>query len=318
MSFHKTFRIVIGLIISISLIVYLFYKIDFTSVKQAISNFKTVVFLVLLIVYVAGMFLRTLRWQLLISQQEDLRGLIVFKALTIGYMINNLLPAKVGELARMEYIQRKHSVGRSFLLGTIFIERIIDLLIVLLFFAFSLLFSQTSRAVISNNHWILFLMTGILILSVYFIIKPKAISWFIIGFPVKMKSKFEQILSSFAGALKFIKNRKILFPVSYLSIAIWGLTLLTAYSILWGLNITLPFYGYLFLVAAGVLGLVIPSTAGSIGVYHAIATGALVLLGITPEKALSYAIISHAFDFLPNVFLGIGVTINETIQYKQS
>jgi hypothetical protein len=315
---NKNFKIVIGLVISVILIVYLFYKIDFNSVKQTILKFKAVVLLVLLFVYIVAMFLRTYRWQLLISQQVNLSRLMVFKALAIGYMINNLLPAKVGELARMEYIQRKRSAGRSFLLGTIFIERIIDLLIVIFLFAFSLIFSQTGWIVFLNNQWMFYLLMGAIGLSIYLMLKPKVISWFIFNLPLKIKSRLEKIISSFTGALKFIKDRKVLLSVSYLSVIIWGLTLLTAYLILWGLSITLPVYGYFFLIAVGVFGLVIPSTSGGIGVYHAIATGALISLGIPPEKALSYAIISHAFDFLPNVILGLGVTINESFSYEKS
>jgi uncharacterized membrane protein YbhN (UPF0104 family) len=97
---------------------------------------------------------------------------------------------------------------------------------------------------------------------------------------------------------------------------IWMLTLFTSFLILQGLNLYLPFYGYFFVVAVGVLGLVIPSTSGGIGVFHAMATAALVLLGVAPEKALAYAIIAHAFDFIPNVFIGLVIFVHEGLTFK--
>jgi len=100
------------------------------------------------------------------------------------------------------------------------------------------------------------------------------------------------------------------------SLLIWALTLLSSFLILWGLDIYLQFFGYFFLVAAGVLGLIIPSTSGSIGVFHAVATGALVLLGVESEKALAYAIIAHAFDFFHNVIIGLVVMAYERLLFK--
>jgi uncharacterized membrane protein YbhN (UPF0104 family) len=66
----------------------------------------------------------------------------------------------------------------------------------------------------------------------------------------------------------------------------------------------LPFYAYFFIIAAGILGMIIPSTSGGIGVHHAIATGSLLTFGVEPTKALSFSIIAHAFDFFPSVILG--------------
>jgi uncharacterized protein (TIRG00374 family) len=313
---NKHLKIALGLIISISLIFFLFYKIDLKNVENVLWRFNTKVLFVLFLVYISGMFLRSIRWRLLINQREQIKGVIVFKALVIVYMINNLLPAKVGELARAEYLKRKKSISRSFLFGTIFIERMWDLSMVMILFAFSLLFSKTSRDVFMHNQWIMYLMAGVILLSIYFMLRPKFITWIVKYFPERVKSRIEQIIFSFTDAMHFINNKRSLICVGFLSFVIWGLTLLSAYSILWGLGIVLPIHAYLFLIAAGVFGMVIPSTSGGIGVYHAVTTAALLLFNVAPEKALAFAIIAHAFDFFPNIIFGFVILATDRISLR--
>ena len=306
----------LGLIISIGLIVYLLIKIDIHSVKQSLLSFNYLTIILLLIVFLVGMLSRSFRWQNLIRSKEHLPLFFVFKALSIGYMINNILPAKVGELARMEYIKRKKGISRSFLLGTIFMERLIDLILVLFIFAISLAFSQAGRAVFISNKWTFIIFLLMVIIAVYFLSRPVNFFRLLAFFPNKAKSYIEKVLLSFTESIHFISKRNLFIWVSFYSMIIWMLTLFSSFLILRGLNVYLPFYGYFFVVAVGVLGLVIPSTSGGIGVFHAMATAALVLLGVTPEKALTYAIIAHAFDFIPNVFIGLAIFVYEGLTIK--
>jgi glycosyltransferase 2 family protein len=308
---NKKLKIALGLIISISLIFYLFYKIDIRGVKNALWEFDFRVLLVLLLIYIAGMILRSLRWQLLIRQREKVDNILVFKALVFGYMINNLLPAKVGELARAEYLKRKKGISRSFILGTIFIERLSDLSIVMILFAFSLLFSKTSQAVFIHNQWIIYFLAMVMVLSVYFMFRPRFINRLIGFLPPTVKPRIEQIIISFTESIQFVNDKRLLSGVSFLTVLIWGLTLSSAYSILWGLGVILPIHAYFFLITAGVFGMVIPSTSGGIGVYHAISTAALLLFNVPPEKALAFALISHAFDFFPSILMGVILFLKE-------
>jgi glycosyltransferase 2 family protein len=302
----KRNKIILGLLVSVGLILFLLYKIDIQAVEKSISHFKFNLLWLVVVQYLFGIGLRCHRWQLLLKQRKKVNNGLVFRAYMIGYMINNLLPAKVGELARMEYVKRRKGMGRSFLLGTIFIERLIDVLIVLIIFALSVIFSQTIRNAVHENQWILYCIAVILIISFVLMLKPSSFNRFLHLIPQKYRKRFETGVTSFTDAAKFIKNGKLILSVSISSIMIWCLTLLSAFTILWGLGIILPIHAYLFLIAAGVLSVVIPSTSGGIGVYHAVATAALILFNVAPDKALAYAVIAHGVDFVPGVMIGGG------------
>jgi glycosyltransferase 2 family protein len=245
------------------------------------------------------------------KHQDRFIFFFVFKALSIGYMINNLLPAKVGELARMEYIKRKKNISRSFLLGTIFIERLIDLVIVFLFLLVSFVFSDLAKSLSKINISIIGIILFFIALSVFFLSSPEFTLKLTSFLPAKINGFIKKYIYSFTESRKFINNKNVLVRIVIQSVIIWSLTLLSSFLILKGLKVYLPFYGYFFLIAVGVLGLVIPSTSGGIGVFHAIATAALVMLGVKTEIALAYAIISHALDFLPNVFVGLIISFYE-------
>jgi uncharacterized protein (TIRG00374 family) len=304
----KSYKILIGLIISIAITIYLLFKIDFKLVIDEIKNFNIYLVLLLLVIFLIGMLLRTFRWKKIINQKHSITFSMAFHALAIGYMLNNLLPAKMGELARAEYLKRKKVADRSFTLGTIFIERFLDVLVVFLFLLFSVIFSETSRNIINQNKWLVIIAFSSLVLAFYLLRNPKLIVFFINKLPAKISSVFLRVMNSFASAFGFIENRKALGSIIALTLAIWFLTLATMFIIINGLNITIPYYSYFFIIAAGVFGMVIPSTSGGIGVFHAVATGALLLFGVSPEKALAYAVISHAVDFFPNILLGGGIS----------
>lgn len=297
-------KIFLGIILSLSLIVFLLIKVDIHEVFNVLENFNIYILFLLLLLYFVSMTIRCIRWQLLINQQGSIPFSNVLKALLIGYMINNLIPAKVGELARVEYLKQKDGFNRSFILGTVIIERFIDLILVIIILLLSVMFSQTVKKIFISNQWIIYFILLFCFIVVYLMLQPSILFYLIKIMPAKLKEKYKTVISSLSSAIDFIKDIKLLAKISLMTFLIWSLTILSSFIILYGLNILLPFYAYFFIVAAGVLGFIIPSTSGSIGVYHAIATGVVMIFMVESEKALTYAIISHAYDFFPNILFG--------------
>jgi len=286
----KFLKVSLSILISAGLLVFLIIKIDLSLVYENLVLFDSYIFYILIFIYFTSLIARTFRWQKLIEQREKIEFKLVLKALLYGFMINNLLPAKLGELARMEYLKRKKNINRGYLLGTIFAERLLDILIVLIILLISIVFSETIRIILADNgHLFIGVIVGISLIT-YFLLKPALIIKTLSYFPDKISYRIEQILNSLKDSFNFIYRSRILISFSLLSIFIWALTLVTSFLILQGLEIFLPLYALFFIVAASVFSFIIPSTSGGIGVYHAISTGALILFNIAPEKAFAYAI----------------------------
>lgn len=84
------------------------------------------------LVYWAALGLRVLRWQLLLRELGPAPLSAVAETLVVGYAVNNVLPARLGEVARAAYAKRRLGIGRARVFGSIVIERVLDLCAILL------------------------------------------------------------------------------------------------------------------------------------------------------------------------------------------
>ncbi len=305
---HKWLKICLGILLSAIAIVFIVKSVDLGQVWSNLKRLSLTTVPVLFTVYMAGMLIRSWRWHIIIKQKAPIPFKLVFKALVLGYTLNQLLPAKVGELARVEYLRENSEQGRSFLLGTIVVERIFDLLVILLFFGAAVFFSSTLMNHLRSNLMSFVLFAGAATLVTLAFFNLQRFKMLTKLFPEKIKSFLDKVIDRLVQSVKIFKDGKATLLTMLLTLLIWVLTCFMFVLIAGDLGIEIPPYAYLFLVSAGTFGMVIPSTSANIGVYHAIAMGALMLFMVPKEQALSFAIIAHAFDFFPAIILG-GLTL---------
>jgi glycosyltransferase 2 family protein len=310
-------RIILGIALSgFSIIVFLYY-FNIKITIDLIRNFNFRLIVLLLLISITGILLRAFRWKIIIRQNDSVSFKEVLFGLGLGYMVNNLFPVKIGELVRILYINRRSNCRKSFLLGTVVIERFIDIIIIIIILATSVIFSKTLQKILNHNKQLLFIIFLVVMSGFFLMFKVKYLDYALQLVPSRFSGKIKELIKSFSSAMNFIKNRKVLFYVTVLSGVIWLITCIMSFTIIKGLGIVVPFYAILFIVSAGIFGMIIPSTSGSIGVYHGVTTSALMLFGITREVALSYAIISHALDFIPNVLFGLFIVAQENFSFKE-
>lgn len=297
-------KIGLGLFISVFAIIFILKSVDLGQVWANLKKLSLAIIPVLILVYLSGMLIRAWRWKKIIEQRSPISYWLVFKALVFGYMINQLLPAKVGELARVEYLRDNAGQGRSFLLGTVVVERLFDLLVIFLFLGASVLFSSSLMSRLRSNILSVALFVIIAVMATVVLLNLERLKKLTQYLPGRIRIFVDKTIDRLAQSFKIFKDGKATIGTFINTLLIWGITCLMFYVIAQDLGIRIPAYAYLFLVSAGTFGMVIPSTSANIGVYHAIAMGALMLFMIPKEQALSFAIIAHAFDFFPAIILG--------------
>ena len=221
-----------------------------------------------------GLVLKTWRWRILLEKQVLSSKL--FAILTVGYLVNNLLPARAGELVKIYLVGKREKVGISKTLGSIILEKILDTLILIVILV-SILFTQPFL-----QKDFRFYFTGIAI-------------------PDQWKNRFKLFFSSF----KILKNKKNLISLISLSFLIWVIEAFWNYSLFCALDLKLPLSAAFFLAAIVNLGLFIPSPPGYIGVFHFLATFALLPFGVDKSQALSYALLQHGLEYF--ILSGFGV-----------
>ncbi len=256
--------------------------------------------------------MRGLRWNLMLEPMGYKAGRWTsIHSVAFGYCMNNLIP-RSGELARCTMLNRAEKIPVDKLIGTVILERIVDLLllalVMLLAFivkadALSALLASGNDTGVANSSgkgsWILYIfIVGILLIIVFFMLLRymkehhiiKRINSFIVGMTEGVKSIFK------------IKKQ---FLFWFFSFSIWSLWLLMAYCSMSALRETshLTFTDTIFFTAAGSLGMIVP-TPGGAGAFHGMAVLAFQALGYNGESGRIYALISWSLKTTFDILVG--------------
>jgi len=271
----KSVQIIVTVLISITGL-YMFFSGDY-SLNDFIAIFpdlKIQYIVIAILLLLSSVWVRAYRWRLLFSDKDSVENYFLFKSEFIGYFANNILPLRLGELIRAIIVSDKYKLSKTYVFGTIVIERILDVLGALLFgfvilillllfpseFFFS--FSYNNDAIVSNLIVILsFMLLPIFIAILLYLFIDKKSNNFVIRFIVKMFSSLENI------------DRKKIIPLIISSILIWSIywvdvyLVSKAFSTLDGSELFTLFDSMLILVGS-TIGLAIPSLPGNWGAFH--------------------------------------------------
>ncbi len=252
---------------------------------------------------------KTIRWKVLMGKRG--REILVsktFSALLVGQMLNTIYPARIGDLSRA-YTIGGFGPGRVFILGTVLIEKILDMLSYAFLFVF-LLFLIPLPAWVSESGFT-FAGLALAISIATFIITFKR-DWVVrIGgaiiayFPERIKTFANNKFLSALASLDVLQSRQDLLKLALWSALIWGTAVLNNHLTLMALGIRLPLTASLLILIALQAGISIPSVPGRFGVFEYICVLALGIFGIEQTTGFSYGILLHGIVMLPTTLLGL-------------
>jgi len=262
------------------------------------------------------LWMRGARWRHFIAPVKEVSRWSSFTALCIGFMANMVFPARIGELARAYVIARRESIPKSSAFGTVVIERAFDglsiVVMIMLIFAFieppesQLEFWKTLRvAGVSASLFFIAFFAGMYLFHKQF----RVMVWLVDNLtglmPGKSGEKTRDILESLRKGLDSLDHGHRLRRVIVWSAIIWGTAGIYNYMIFVAFGIDLPFSsGYLVNVSQ-VIGVMIPSAPGFIGVFHAATIAGLMFYGVDSELALSVALVIHIVMFTIMIIPGL-------------
>lgn len=344
----KSKQFIIGLAISLVFFILALIDVKLDQVWAALQKANYLALVPALLLYFIGVWLRAVRWRILlrpILPRSDL--LRVFEVVVIGYMANNVLPARIGELVRAYVLSLRENVRKTATLATILVERIFDGLVMIGFAAVAvliiILLDKASLATSgTESHTLGTLLTslstpiiigaalflGALILFLALAASRQRMERFLLFLlrflPGKLHHRAEHLLGSFMDGLGSLRSASSVGAILGLSIAAWLFEAGMYYIIgVWGFNLRgaggglLPFYVYLLATAAVNLGTLIPQGPGYIGVFEAIAKAVLVgAFGAAPNDALSYVLVLHATLLIPVTLLGFFYMWRQSVSYS--
>lgn len=296
--------------------------------------------------------LRAIRWKIILKDVCDVTIVQAFHPTMIGFMMNCVLPGRVGELARPALLRQKHNIPMTTGLATVAAERIFDLFILISLFA--LMFGAiTSRPELEGEYFGLQLNAAILQKAALGMIRFSiALLLFIallsIGptrrfikaiivqtgrgvdrllprlqkFTQRMIDFFTKIIDNFAIGFSLVRNPSQLIGCMAVTIVIWALT---AFSYLVfafgcpGINLSLMELTTVMVIICFAIAL--PSVPGFWGLWEAGGVFALSIHGIAEKDALGFTLVNHATQIFPVIGIGLIsalVTSVNILQLSQS
>ncbi len=248
---------------------------------------------------------RSLRWRMLLSAEKSIALLDVFSATMVGYLGNNFLPARAGELMRAVLLGHRTGLSKSFILGTILTERLIDVVAVVILGGSVLLLSDTMQTAAPN--WLMSAvrgagLTGLAVIAGLLALRRwrNAYQRWFFGLPLSAAVRVRIITVArnfWIGVQSFRRSAHGAGIVS-LTIAVWSLEVVTALSVAYALALSLAPLAALFLLVTLALSSAAPSTPGYVGVYQFVAVTVLALFDFSASEAVAYIIALQLVSYL--------------------
>jgi uncharacterized protein (TIRG00374 family) len=281
---------------------------------------------------VALMFLshlvRAWRWTVILRpMKKNTSTLIGFKSILAGYGMNNVIP-RSGELVRPFIFAKHESLFMSGTIASIMVERVADLLSMVIFLMCSLFLfpRELAKAFPSIADHTMEIFSGMLLLLALVLImifKEKRtvaiIFWMTRRWPAKIRVPVDRAATEFSIALADIRASGAL-PVFFGTVGIWFFYVLSMYASLYAFPehelIAVGLIGAFFLRVLSGLAFLIP-TPGGTGSYHFFISQALTkIFGVSLPVAIAYATLTHAANYILTAVTGIIIVLTEGFSLK--
>jgi hypothetical protein len=302
-------HLVIGLVISAAAIYLSLRQIDFKTLRTALSSADYFYILPAMIGQVGCFFLKGTAWRyLLMPAKKTISSLSTTAVLIIGLMVNDLFPAKMGELARAYGMGEKENLSKTLCLSTILVEHLLDISILLLFLL--VLLPLVSLPPWLRTTGVLIGFTSLGIIGGLFLAMrreekfERSLGGLVRYLPGKIQGRAQSVIHNVLQGLRAVTGRYILYSFTLLA-GMWLLVSLVAYLVMAAFGLFLPIQAPVMVTVFTAFGKIIPSAPGAIGTYHYLGILVLGSFGVGKETALAYAIVLHALSFLMEVSLGI-------------
>ena len=288
-------KVIAGIFISVGGIYWAFWDFKFHEFANSIHEVNYLYLLFATLFLWVSVWFRALRWRWLFKVDSLPTTASLYRAELMGYFGNNVLPLRLGELMRAYLIGREWNLSKSYVFGTIVLERILDTLS-LVFFSFLLIIlyplEESLREYIIWGGGI-FLVAIMILIIILHRIKSIRINHKILN---SLKDIIEGLLSI---------NKKEIFPVIATSLFIWGIYYLNVLLLQYAFGFDLSLPQALMVLVLSSLALAIPSAPGMIGTFHAAVKYSMVdLFGFSSHDGNAFAILLHAYGYILLTLLG--------------
>lgn len=317
---------ILSLLVAIAIFWYLYKDIKLESLTAALRQASVFWIVLSVLISIWGYWLRAWRWKLLIEAEDkgSVGTLRVFWALMTGYLVNLLVP-RAGEVARCGALKRSDDLQMGKLLGTVILERTVDLLflvgiVFLVFLTENRIFLELLEDLVSVESLQHVASDYLPLLAGFALATGILVYWGLNKYrdrgPVK---KVRHFIRDFLKGLRSVGYLKNQWGFWCSSAMIWMIYFIMMYWVTKALPSTdsLTASSVLMVMVMGSIGMIAP-VQGGIGTFHALVAYILLFYGLEEEEGKIFAVIIHGTQMLTVIVLGIlSIIVFLKIQTKE-
>lgn len=307
---------VLGIGVSLALLFWALRGVKLDDILHHVRAARPAPLLVAVILATLTFPLRLIRWRLLLRHESGrpYPAAPLWHAVAVGFMANNLLPLRAGELVRAYTASRLGPIRFTTVLSSIAVERIFDGLTIAALLTVALLGPGLPSGVmvggvsVARLARVAGLLGGLaLVLSIAVLVAPlraERLVRSVLPWPT-LADRVVSLIEGIRQGLVVLRTPTRLILVVFWSFVLWLVNALAFYVGFAAFDIPVSYLGTLLMQGLLVLGISIPSTPGFFGPFEAVIVAALALYGVPRDLAFSYAISFHVTSFIPITLLGL-------------
>jgi glycosyltransferase 2 family protein len=303
--------------LTLALLAWFFRKADVVQVWLEIRNAEPWALAGLLGVTGLTYVLRALRWQFLLRPIGPTRFSQAFRMTVIGFAANTVLPLRAGEMVRPYLLARREGLSVPATFTTIILERLLDLMTVLVFLGLFVVFFDPGLERVNGAIYQSVKFGGlvgalgsgaVLLILGLNAVRPALTHRLVDGclrlLPQRFRERLSSLIYGLLDGLAVTRDLLRLTQAIALSFPLWlsiatGIWLVTV-----AFHMTVPFTGSFLIMALLTVGVAVP-TPGAVGGFHEFfRIGTAVFYGVDNDRAVGAAIVLHAASFIPVTLLG--------------
>tara|TARA_B100001179_G_scaffold3159_1_gene2188 strand:+ start:471 stop:1514 length:1044 start_codon:yes stop_codon:yes gene_type:complete len=268
-----------------------------------------------------GYFIRALRWKILLTPVKADTGLRSrFASVSIAFMANNLLPARVGDLARAYTFSRLEPVSASAAFGSLVVERFMDGVVLLLFLIIPVYTSGFPSIEALSEGW----GAGLLRLAILIVIVVTSVLCLIVAAPrlviniagwcgqllsPEIGTASVKILESFISSIKIMRDARLLLLGFIWTLVFWTWHALSFWLGMLAFGIDTGFVSAIFTAGVVAFAVALPAAPGFFGTFHAGSDFAIgTVYGVDSADSLAFAFGYHFGGWVPITIIGLYYT----------
>ena len=317
-SLGRLVKIVLGAAVSAATLVYLFWTVDPRDVLARLATTNWAFLGVSLVLNLVSVWIRAWRWYYLFPPGSRPRRL--FSAVMIGYMANNILPLRAGEVVRV-YIASRHGPRFWTSVATLVVERVLDGLAVGLMLAFLFL----ALPMPGELRWpaaIFLVADGLATIALVLVAAAPggcaAVLRVLLHRWRNLERRSLDVLGTMSEGLQGVRARSHLLPIAASSVGIWLVLAVAVWTGLHAAHLDLPLSASWAVLGFMGLGVSLPSSPGYIGVIQAATVLALALYAVPRAEALSFSLVFHAAQYFPVTIYGLVLLLVEQVKLSDA